>query len=138
VFDPSITTFSTSNLNLAVNSAFDGANNTANIVAAHGNNAIAASRADSLVEGGKSDWYLPSSQELTRVIQNLVTAGLNSAGSISRGNAYWHSSVANVGGNSLIGVVSYDSTLGPVSTNYTQTQGTFVNSRQTAIRKIPK
>jgi hypothetical protein len=138
VFSPNFNFFSTSNLNLSVNSAFNGANNTANIVAAHGNAAIAASRADSLVEGGQSDWYLPSNQELTRVVQNLVTAGLNSAGSISKGNAYWHSSVANVSGQNRIGVVSYDSTLGPLSTDYTQAQGVTVNARQTAIRKIPK
>lgn len=138
VFSPTVNTFSTSNLNLAVNSTTDGANNTANIVAAHGNAAIAANRADALVQGGYSDWYLPSQGELTRAIQNIIAANLNAAGSIVKSFAYWHSTVANVSGSNRIGVVSYDSSNQALPTTYTQTQGVTVNARQTAIRKVPK
>lgn len=138
VFSPTNNVFSTANLNLAVNSVFDGANNTANIAAAHGANAIAVNRADTLSHGGYTDWYLPSRLELTRVIENVIAANLNAAGSIVKTFAYWHSTVANVSGQNRIGVVSYDSSNQALPATYTQAQGVFVNGRQTAIRKIPK
>ena len=137
VFSPTFNFFSTSNLALSVNSTYDGANNSSSIFAAHGNSAIAVNNAETLVSGGESDWYLPSLDELTTAITNLNAQSINS-GSLIQARAYWHSTVANISGQDRIGVVSYDSTLGPAPGNYTQAQGVFVNGYQTAFRKVPK
>jgi hypothetical protein len=137
VFSPTFNFFSTSNLALSVNSTYDGANNSSSISAAHSNSAIAVNNAETLVSGGESDWYLPSLDELTTAITNLNSQSINS-GSLIRTRAFWHSTVANIAGQDQIGAVSYDSTLGALPVNYTQTQGVTFNAYQTAFRKVPK
>ena len=52
-----------------------GATNTAAIVAQCGESGIAAKLCDDLVEGGYSDWYLPSLDELNTLCQNKNTIG---------------------------------------------------------------
>lgn len=53
---------------------------------------IAARHCDDLVSGGKSDWYLPSRDELSLIYNNLVKAG---KGTFAGNYFYWSSSQAS-------------------------------------------
>jgi hypothetical protein len=67
-----------------------GATNTAAILASCGTANIAARIADSLVLNGYSDWFLPSTGELSLMYTNLAAQGLGTFGSY-----YWSSSQAD-------------------------------------------
>ena len=68
-----------------------GAANTATIKAAYGDlpyTSYAAGLAASISDGGYTDWYLPSSDELNKLYENLIPAGVGY-------NAYWSSTESN-------------------------------------------
>jgi hypothetical protein len=64
-----------------------GAANTTKILACTADNENAAKLVDALTDGGYSDWYLPSKDEL-----NLLYLNRNSAGNNFASNEYWSSS----------------------------------------------
>ena len=68
----------------------DGAVNTADIVAECGTPGIAARLCSDLIEGGYSDWYLPSQGELNTLYTNRVAIGGFTT------NFYWSSSEFNL------------------------------------------
>jgi hypothetical protein len=74
-----------------------GASNTAAIVAACPTAGIAARLCDDLVEGGYSDWYLPSLEELRILCQRR-----NIIGGFVSGGLYWCSSQISPGINALV------------------------------------
>jgi hypothetical protein len=83
---------------LNVESYWDGLTNTANLIAAGAGSGItvgtAAELCDSLVTGGKSDWYLPAAFELLTVYKNLwdIQRGIETAAGTAIGNIeYWSS-----------------------------------------------
>jgi hypothetical protein len=64
-----------------------GAANTTKILACTADNENAAKLVDALTDGGYSDWYLPSKDELNLLYLNRISAGNNFAS-----NEYWSSS----------------------------------------------
>lgn len=81
-----------------VESTYDGQTNTANLIAAGAASGItvgtAAELCDVSINGGKSDWYLPSIDELSKLWQNRweVAQGINlAAGTQSSFTRYWSS-----------------------------------------------
>ena len=93
------TAYSTIDVDISnVESYWDGLTNTANLIAAGAGSGItvgtAAELCDSLVTGGKSDWYLPAAFELLTVYKNLwdIQRGIETATGTSIGNTeYWSS-----------------------------------------------
>lgn len=63
--------------------------NTTQIINACSETNIAARHCDQLVSGGKSDWYLPSRDELSLIYNNLVKQG---KGTFAGNYFYWSSS----------------------------------------------
>jgi hypothetical protein len=93
---------------------FDGASNTAAIIAQPGHTSSAAHLCESYSGGGKTDWYLPSHQELyllgdNSVIINKVlandsdpnTKGLNASNDFNN-SSYWSSTEGNSSGAWLL------------------------------------
>jgi hypothetical protein len=81
-----------------VESYWNGFTNTANLIAAGAGSGItvgtAAELCDSLVSGGKSDWYLPAAFELLTIYKNLwdVQRGIETATGTTVGiTEYWSS-----------------------------------------------
>lgn len=76
-----------------------GALNTLDIIAACSDITIAAALCSDLERNGKSDWFLPSKDELNLLYQNQttinVTALANNGGSFVNGGRYWSSSHDN-------------------------------------------
>ena len=70
-----------------------GAANTAAIIATYGAESNAASLCNNLVEGGYSDWYLPSIRELSSFIEN--TDSRDKIGGFVVGVRYWSSTDFN-------------------------------------------
>ena len=68
-----------------------GRSNTASIVAQPGSASSAALLCDRLVEGGYSDWYLPSQDELSMLYANQAMIG-GFATEWAAGSVYWSSS----------------------------------------------
>lgn len=62
--------------------------NTAAIIQSCGEANIAAKVASAYRGGGKSDWFLPSKDELNLICKNLYNAGVN----VGSGDTYWSSS----------------------------------------------
>jgi hypothetical protein len=69
-----------------------GAANTTKILACTADNENAAKLVDALTDGGYSDWYLPSKDELNLLYLNRISAGNNFAS-----NEYWSSSEVSFG-----------------------------------------
>ncbi|MFN6387783.1 MAG: hypothetical protein ACK4X2_05650 [Bacteroidota bacterium] len=69
-----------------------GAANTTKILACTADNVNAAKLVDALTDGGYSDWYLPSKDELNLLYLNRISAGNNFAD-----NQYWSSSEVSFG-----------------------------------------
>ena len=100
-----------------------GQSNTTAIVTVQGAGSYAAKLCDNLVLGGKSDWFLPSKDELNQMYLNLQVKGLGSFAN----NFYWSSSESNTnyawgqdfhgGGQAYIG--------GKDGTNYVRAVRTF-------------
>ena len=87
-----------------VESTYDGETNTANLIAAGPASGItvgtAAELCDVSINGGKTDWYLPAVDELSRLWQNRweVAQGLGVGGGTQLDlQTYWSSTEENIG-----------------------------------------
>ncbi len=69
-----------------------GAANTAAIVAGCSESGTAAKLADALTYAGKSDWFLPSKDELNQMYLLFLKVGWAGAGGLNGGCCYWSSS----------------------------------------------
>lgn len=65
----------------------DGSANTSTIIAAQGSGSYAATVCTALAQGGMTDWYLPSKDELSAIYSNLAAKGLGGL----TGTDYWSS-----------------------------------------------
>jgi hypothetical protein len=88
-----------------VESTWDGATNTANLIAAGAGGGITAGTAavlcNSSTNNGKSDWYLPALDELIKIFQNRwdIAQGINlAAGTQLIFNHYWSSTESSAAG----------------------------------------
>jgi hypothetical protein len=97
-----------------------GASNTAAIVAACPTAGIAARLCNDLVEGGYSDWYLPSLEELRALCTNKFVIGGFSIGSV-----YWSSSQSTA-----------TNALATTMTSFTSCDNTTNNISKSNLRRV--
>jgi hypothetical protein len=96
--------WASSNVNISnVESTWDGKTNTTNLIAAGGAGGITAGTAavlcDISTNNGKTDWYLPAIDELSKIYNNRweVEQGISNAPGTQLGfNSYWSSTEFNI------------------------------------------